>query len=652
MSHDENEDISDNKDTDSEPDLDQLQESQDGSGGGMGNVCSVYDRDHLSATNGAQPQPSLQNSPSPEISRQPAQPQASPEEPEKPVSPSGTSSQPQQSLPGEPDDQHPQASPSASQTPPPARDQEPDAPLVTPRPFPLSPPRPSQSLDASTLSLPSPEPSTTSDWDELMPTVEEMLSMTQPGYGASQKNVSEVREATPNMDQDEIPVEPVNTRPRPSPRKRRKQDSVHIPTSSSKKPKIEDPEPGPVYIEILDSSPSENEEPQGLKNTIPKSKTQHAQPSLSQSTQKFKRERSLSPSSAVTPKKSLPQRLTTPPRKTPRKRAKAEFYKKHPVHWHLDGSVLIQIGVTRFKLARSVLAYQSEWFRHTFERGEDAPERARELIDNLPLYNLDGLGVDADDFAVLLDAINDAITYFRDSPSFPTIASILRASSALTFTNFEAYATDYLSDMWSADLADLTTAPIPFAIETVVFARRFSLFLILKRALYELVRLERFDREQNATAAVTGEARHGGSGAAVLSPQDKDALIDARAQLTRVWTAEAADPEQFPPCAAQPAPPPEPAAPAAEAPIAAPAPAARPCTATSRTLSQQAHTQLVKTTGIFRTYQYDVVCGLRALAEAPWREQGFCKACVRWRRERWRREAERVWEELEGWFGI
>lgn len=78
-------------------------------------------------------------------------------------------------------------------------------------------------------------------------------------------------------------------------------------------------------------------------------------------------------------------------------------YKKHPVHWQLDGNVLVQIGSTRFKLHRSRLARQSNWFRLVFEQGE----KARDLRGGV-LF-LDQVDISLRDFEVLLDALDDAM---------------------------------------------------------------------------------------------------------------------------------------------------------------------------------------------------------------------------------------------------
>jgi hypothetical protein len=92
------------------------------------------------------------------------------------------------------------------------------------------------------------------------------------------------------------------------------------------------------------------------------------------------------------------------------KRKIAKKFVKHDVYWLSDGNILVQIGEVRFRLHRSVLVKQSEWFR--------------KMIDNPPhdtwciradeetgatVYCLDSLEIGVKDFAALLIALDDAV---------------------------------------------------------------------------------------------------------------------------------------------------------------------------------------------------------------------------------------------------
>ena len=89
------------------------------------------------------------------------------------------------------------------------------------------------------------------------------------------------------------------------------------------------------------------------------------------------------------------------------KRAKLETasvtYRKHRVHWQLDGNVLVQAGSVRFKLQRSRLACQSVWFREAFVKAEKEGAPEDQVIF------LDPKEVTLKDFEVLLNALDVAM---------------------------------------------------------------------------------------------------------------------------------------------------------------------------------------------------------------------------------------------------
>ena len=105
--------------------------------------------------------------------------------------------------------------------------------------------------------------------------------------------------------------------------------------------------------------------------------------------------------------------LSTPsPRKnlepTPKRPKSKHLYpRKHDEFYHLDGNVIIEINnSTHFKLHRSRLARQSDYFADLFER-KDGVVEALEMVDNHPLYTVSGVSIQ--DFTVLLGAMDDAM---------------------------------------------------------------------------------------------------------------------------------------------------------------------------------------------------------------------------------------------------
>lgn len=95
-------------------------------------------------------------------------------------------------------------------------------------------------------------------------------------------------------------------------------------------------------------------------------------------------------------------------------------FTQHEAHWNTDGSLLLQIGDTRFKVHKSRLAAESQWFSALFSHqsgialANDSSYTEHEevlasveVVDGLDLYFLDIKDApSAEDFAVLLTAMN------------------------------------------------------------------------------------------------------------------------------------------------------------------------------------------------------------------------------------------------------
>jgi hypothetical protein len=250
-------------------------------------------------------------------------------------------------------------------------------------------------------------------------------------------------------------------------------------------------------------------------------------------------------------------------------------------------------------------------------------------------------------------------TFVYNMPTFRTVASILRASSLLSFDDFEQWALRYLEDMWSSDLNDLTRHRIPFATESIALTRSCARPGILKRAMYELVRLEGFGQVE---ADSDDERDTDNEDNVELSGADFKALVKARERLTSLWLLTATSSKDFPDCSAPIAAgntpdndlvPKQQNTNAVVNPADAPRnlPAAT-CTSTNRTLSMQAHAKLVIDSGIYEEYHADPICGLQALMDAPWAAEGFCEVCVGMRRKAWTSGREKAWENLGLWFGL
>lgn len=80
--------------------------------------------------------------------------------------------------------------------------------------------------------------------------------------------------------------------------------------------------------------------------------------------------------------------------------------------------------------------------------------------------------------------------YYHDTPHFPVIASIFRAADRLKFKKYLDFAERVITEQFSDDVGDVTVAEVPFAAEAVVLGRNCNIPKVLKRAFYELARME------------------------------------------------------------------------------------------------------------------------------------------------------------------
>ncbi|KAG7445524.1 uncharacterized protein BT62DRAFT_932619 [Guyanagaster necrorhizus] len=302
---------------------------------------------------------------------------------------------------------------------------------------------------------------------------------------------------------------------------------------------------------------------------------------------------------------------------------------KHQVHWELDGNVVVRIKKTLFRLHRSIARY-SEWFSKRIEGGAD------DFEGKDPIYDIDDK-VTEEDFEALLDAMDDAITYFYNPPDFFTAASIFRASSALSFNRFRDWATRYLEEMWPSSLSKVTTTPINHASATVILARECGLKSIRKRALYELVRLTGFGQDDSDDETDHHHHHHQPSSSrssrTAISSSDYRLLVRAREMLTSAWTTRIAT-----------------ATFGVEGKCVGNVSG---CTASEVGLVAAKHQEMVGASGLFETFLRDPICGTQALMELDWAKAGgYCQGCVDQRIVVWRKARERMWEDLDIWLGL
>ncbi|TFK65523.1 hypothetical protein BDN72DRAFT_845402 [Pluteus cervinus] len=299
---------------------------------------------------------------------------------------------------------------------------------------------------------------------------------------------------------------------------------------------------------------------------------------------------------------------------------------KHPTFWADDGSVLVQIEDVRMRLHRSRLKTNSTWFAELFDGkisgGIYDPDIMEQDDDGLPLYRLDMMDVKLNDFEVLLTAMDNALDFFLEKPTFSCIAALIRVSSTLQFPRFFSYAESILDSQFSRMLSPPFS--VKEAVEAIDLGRRYSHPQLVKRAFYELARVPGQFR-----LLVTPNEDQLPKGSSPLLERldvgDFAILLDLQRELSRTWL-ELTD---LPPIG---------------------------CTQPGGVCASSSPSktwEIVHGTGIMKEHQLDPMSGICKLAEIDWKGNGYCDGC---RNERIRfltEQRTKLWvEKMETWLNL
>ncbi|KAA1467440.1 hypothetical protein DENSPDRAFT_244712 [Dentipellis sp. KUC8613] len=513
----------------------------------------------------------------------------------------------------------------------------------------MSPPRLSPPAVQLKQSGPAIDIDSLSDSDTDLPDLNALLHGTQPQVSRSQP--------TPRAPSASQP--PLSQRPKPTPAKRPSQVASSQPSSTFKD---------------LSATP---------RASIPKNKRKFEYEVIA-GRMPAPDQRNGKKAAAVKQEVRSPERLMPPPKRPrmssqatrlsqPQEQGLKTRAKRHPVFWHLDGSVVIQIQDTIFKLHRSRLAKQSTYFANLFARSErgitgDADqemadeENGREGTSGFgqgdaacPTYTVDV--TTPLDFERLLVALDEGMSYIINPPPFDTLASILRASTALDFGALRSWAARTLEQMWPRELEALTSDAIPRAAITIQLARKCGVPKALKRAYYELLRTSAFGQAEfdddnededdddddeiqivNEDGSVPKSSKDSSrTPASQLPHAELMRLIETRQHMLADWIAIAAAPESFncPTTSTQ-----------------APADEAKRCIAADTVANDSKWSTLVLRGQIFENFLYDPILGMDALIEIDWKKEGYCEACVDARTGAWERRQKKLWENLDVWLGL
>jgi len=247
----------------------------------------------------------------------------------------------------------------------------------------------------------------------------------------------------------------------------------------------------------------------------------------------------------------------------PRPTAKArQAHTKHPVHWALDGNLLLQFGDTRFKVHRSRLTAESDWFELLIDRRagtvEDGFEDQKdidlviekmEVIDGLDLFYLDFEDGPSDgEFADLLTAMNFGMyvqqrntksthlltfleflcrDYVYEPPKLETIHRLLASSSYFRVWRYYDFCVQFLCQLFPKAIPTVPDVS-PHAAYGVILGREHGIKEILPRAFYDLAR-----SQPRAVGVDNGVAVEPDS--PTIDIKDMHCLLDVQKRLVMSW---------------------------------------------------------------------------------------------------------------------
>lgn len=222
--------------------------------------------------------------------------------------------------------------------------------------------------------------------------------------------------------------------------------------------------------------------------------------------------------------------------------------------------------------------------------------------------------------ALLLSILLLTIHAFRDyvdTPApFATIASILRAATTLSFDKYKIWGRRHLIQMWPTSHYSITVKHIPHAIESLALAREYNIPSIRTGVLYELFRSPKFGQQP---------------GGPQLPIAELNILSAAREELATIWLDTIATP--FPDIDKRLA-------------------RTHGCAGRRVARIETARAKLMNESGVYRKFMWDPICGLDALSDLDWAEEGFREECgeVRDIKAMWRAKRWAVGRELEKMF--
>jgi hypothetical protein len=217
--------------------------------------------------------------------------------------------------------------------------------------------------------------------------------------------------------------------------------------------------------------------------------------------------------------------------------------------------------------------------------------------------------------------------------------------------------------MWSDDLDDVEPDSVESArtaTEVVDLGYKCDLPGVLKRALYELLRMPGFG-QRRADCDEDMEGTEIQKGSTSLPNVHFHRLLFARENLNSQWfSAITTSPEAFP-C---------PQSPNGIQPISGTSTSEGVAAASSQVPMENSNSQIprgvsrctssdvaiwsemVHDSSISREYLNDPICGLAKLGKLDWRSKGYCDGCIEARKNAWSKQRKKIWKNLDIWLEL
>ncbi|KAI0701089.1 hypothetical protein BC835DRAFT_1325057 [Cytidiella melzeri] len=311
-------------------------------------------------------------------------------------------------------------------------------------------------------------------------------------------------------------------------------------------------------------------------------------------------------------------------------RARNNAQTRSKKYWSDEGTVVIQIQQTLYRLYRGQLCQQSDYFRKMFADATSTDGQKLTAQGGIVSYKV-SVDVASADFDQLWECIQNGLLYAFALPTFSTLASVLRAATALDFPVPREFARRALGVMWSADLAKVTGEALPDAAIAAQLAAVYNLPTMRKRALYELLRQENYSQadtllDTQATAALSDKEP---TMTDALPRNDILLLALARQHVQDEWFSILREPRGLTgTCTVE------------------------VCKTRDRSQAHRVWEKKVLRTALLKFGLTDPLVALQIVGKLDWNQCGYCVHCIA-SIQRWSAEEQiRVWKLLDQWLRI